>query len=965
MIKTHIIMKNIANKLRFALLLGFLTIGIAAWSQIANVEKMSMSTQMFLDEMAGKISFDEPASLIKSGQPDLIPVRKTVSRPIATPDTIDGKVYISAFVQVTGDNDISALESLGVLIMCQFQNGLMTANIPIDKVEEVAAISGVTYIEVGELMEEETDLTRQETNVDDILTLSNDAQLANLKKKYDGSGVILGIIDSGIDFNHIAFKDKNGNNRIKRAYAYNGSSATDWTGSGSFPSDGVTDSDHGTHTSSIAGGSSVIINGTDVTVTDNHASATYGGMAPGADLFLAGINSLNSTYCSNAFQKMCDYADAQGKPLVVSNSWSNTYGPRDGQYGGGAEQVVAQLFGENHPNRICLFAASNRAGNALASEGGGLYATGTSTSSNPFGSLLRYKYYTNTDGGYYYNSTILDAWARNTSVSLACKIYVLDNNTGAILKTVTVTPGSSSTTVSGLSDYYDGTLTAYWATNSYSGKKQFRLYASAFKTKSYTHDTENNFYYSNYTLAVEVYPTSGSTIIDMWAGTGGYFTNYLTTSGHNWAMGSDDISVSDHAIMPQVISVGSYVSRERSSGNPQGDISKFSGYAIEGVGPLGTMQPWICAPGEVIISAYNHLRTDRSSDPLVNNPNYPYGTAQGTSMATPAAAGIVALWMQAATECDKQLKLSDVKNIMAETAIRDSWVTSGPNASHFGNGKIDALAGIEYILRQYGGMESETICGGSNTNEYLPVYGYYYEQAQTNQMLYPASKFEGSDMVGKPIKRIKFYPGTNGSTKGINFYYQASRGNGTVTVKLANMPAGTSGYTQSNAVHKDAQFTVVKTITMPSSAQTSLTEWVFDELENEFVYEGGDLLIEVTTEPGQYGRTYFVGENQSTYTGYYSYGSTSRGQMFLPKVTFSWDEDAQPIEPITSGTVSTDELTFTDVPIGRSKVTRHRRNLLKPMVEKFSDLDVIFLYLLFIVIRGGASSQSEHHPLDY
>ena len=57
--------------------------------------------------------------------------------------------------------------------------------------------------------------------------------------------------------------------------------------------------------------------------------------------------------------------------------------------------------------------------------------------------------------------------------------------------------------------------------------------------------------------------------------------------------------------------------------------------------------------------------------------------------------------MQAATESGKVLTLSEVKNIMKETAIHDSWVTDGANASHFGNGKIDALAGIQYILENY------------------------------------------------------------------------------------------------------------------------------------------------------------------------------------------------------------------------------------------------------------------------
>ena len=207
-----------------------------------------------------------------------------------------------------------------------------------------------------------------------------------------------------------------------------------------------------------------------------------------------------------------------------------------------------------------------------------------------------------------------------------------------------------------------------------------------------------------------------------------------------------------------------------------------------------------------------------------------------------------------------------------------------------------------------------TVCDNTGINQYLPVYGYYYDEAQTNQMLYPATKFTDSGMNGKTIKKITFYPTTSGSTSGINFYYQASRGNGTVTVKLANMPSGTTGYS-SSATRKTATFTTVKTITMPSSAQTGLTEWVFENLEDDFVYEGGDLLIEVVTEAGMYGRTYFAGESQSSYTGMYSYGSTSRGQQFLPKVTFEWNAA---VVPITAGTVSPDALTFTDVRIGKS-----------------------------------------------
>lgn len=73
-------------------------------------------------------------------------------------------------------------------------------------------------------------------------------------------------------------------------------------------------------------------------------------------------------------------------------------------------------------------------------------------------------------------------------------------------------------------------------------------------------------------------------------------------------------------------------------------------------------------------------------------------------MATPVAAGIVAQWLQAANSVGKALTGNEVKTIMAQTAIKDAYSTTGPNASHFGaNGKIDALAGIHYILENYGG----------------------------------------------------------------------------------------------------------------------------------------------------------------------------------------------------------------------------------------------------------------------
>ena len=689
-------------------------------------KKLSVTTQLFLDELKGEISFErntqnEKKLGLKPVDLDLRWNRKHRDRMIATPDTIDGEIYISAFIRLEDDSQLSELEALGVQVQCSFDNGLITANIPVDKINEVAGISNVQRVNVASLMTPATYKAREATHVDDLLTLSNDAISSGLTNKYDGTGIVLGVIDTGIDFQHIAFKDKNGNSRIKRAYVYNGKSAQEYSKfTATSPTTDDRTADHGTHTSSTAGGSSVIVNGNTVTVTDDHANATYGGMAPGADLYLAGINGLKSTYLANAFQKICNYADEVGKPVVVSNSWGSQYGPHDGTDDFG--KVVSSYFGSSHPNHVCLFAASNDAGKSKDNEGGGYHLSGTASKSNPLGAILRSATYSNTDAGYYYTDIIANAWARSTSVStIACTIYVLNSKTGKVLTSVTVTPTSYGTSVSGLSNYYGGSLKVY--KDYISGSKaQLIIKAEDLTSKSLYETTQNGekYYKSNYTLAIQFYPTSGSSVIDVWGGDYCYYTDHLSTEGITWTDGTDDMTVSDEAMNPNVISVGAYVTSNRTTNYAGtttdhsyeytiGDIAPFSSYATASESVTGLQYPWISAPGARLIAGVNHYHTastddysyygsNFNQDLVVNSASNPYAAMEGTSMATPVAAGIVALWLQAAKEVDKQLTNDDVKEIMKETAIQDSYTTTGPNASHFGQGKINALAGVQYIL---------------------------------------------------------------------------------------------------------------------------------------------------------------------------------------------------------------------------------------------------------------------------
>ena len=125
-----------------------------------------------------------------------------------------------------------------------------------------------------------------------------------------------------------------------------------------------------------------------------------------------------------------------------------------------------------------------------------------------------------------------------------------------------------------------------------------------------------------------------------------------------------------------------------------GEISDFSSY---GTGYDGRKFPVVCAPGAAIISSYNSYLTDGdanseySAQYTFNGRKYYWHAEQGTSMAAPAAAGIVATWLQA----DPTLTVERVREILKSTSVRDASVEAA--ADRFGYGKINAWEGIKTL----------------------------------------------------------------------------------------------------------------------------------------------------------------------------------------------------------------------------------------------------------------------------
>lgn len=194
------------------------------------------------------------------------------------------------------------------------------------------------------------------------------------------------------------------------------------------------------------------------------------------------------------------------------------------------------------------------------------------------------------------------------------------------------------------------------------------------------------------------------------------------------------------------------------------------------------------------------------------------------------------------------------------------------NCGEAGNFNIDLSGSAVY---------QATVANGSVTNTYLPVYGIWYDAPQKNQMIYPADLL--ADLIGKKITSMTFYSSSTEFFSG-----------GKVTFSLANIAEGTT-YPSSGATAIDADL-----IEVYSATPTVSQEWTINfKADADFVYDGGDLLIDVVTEAGSYKGVTFLGKAYNN-ASFYSYNNnTPNVQSFLPKVTFNY-EDAAPVDPVYS-----------------------------------------------------------------
>lgn len=577
---------------------------------------------------------------------------------------------VSAYIHLAHGADASALAGLGVEVNLRCGD-ILTARVPVASLAAVASLPGVEYVQAATPVAPMMDVARPAARVDLV------QQGAGLPRAYDGTGVVVGIIDSGFDYTHPAFYSADRSElRIKRVWeqGYDGGTPPEgFTYGGEFDSPeeilaaagDITTNTHGTHVAGIAAGADTTL-------------GSYQGVATGADIVLvsiSGVDTETNVNISDAISYIYRYAESVGKPCVVNMSLGAQVGPHDGT---STFDVLSDAM--QGPGRLLVGSIGNFGATKL-------HASMVSEGEAP-DTLRTFVDYLRTLTASDNGGTI-DIWG-DPGMDLKVNVFTYNTRTSELADSfslslpaggVAESPEASAELRGSI-----GEIEAYGEVSPLNGKAHVQLYSHVSGLRA------------GYEVGIEVITSSAGTV-NVW-GDGNYIA--FTSCGIE-GYSDGDTSASPAEIGgtgSSIVTVGAYVTRStfdtENSGTMTleetvGDIASFSC-----CGPTadGRMKPDVAAPGCAIVSSASSNYSSISSLPVAgyfewNDKNYYYAYMQGTSMSSPFVAGVLATWLEA----NPQLAPADVRGILSSTASADEFTGAAPGNT-WGYGKIDAWAGI-------------------------------------------------------------------------------------------------------------------------------------------------------------------------------------------------------------------------------------------------------------------------------
>lgn len=210
----------------------------------------------------------------------------------------------------------------------QSKGSVRTAFLPLEKLDVLSEEPAVERIIPSRYLQPAMDFAPGKVHLPEF----------RFKTDLSGKGVVIGIIDSGIDPKHPAFKGRLlriWDQTLRGPGVQEGDYGAEFTGE--LMQVSRDDNGHGTHVAGIAAG----------------ADATFGGVAPGADLIIV-KTSFQEAHIADGIRYIFRVASELGRPAVVNLSLGGHGDAHDG-----SDSLSQIIDAESGPGRIVCCAAGN------------------------------------------------------------------------------------------------------------------------------------------------------------------------------------------------------------------------------------------------------------------------------------------------------------------------------------------------------------------------------------------------------------------------------------------------------------------------------------------------------------------------------------------------------------------------------------------------------------------------------
>ncbi len=511
---------------------------------------------------------------------------------------------------------------------------IYTATVPVTKLSEVADMPQVVRMEAAQRGRHHLEISVPDISADEVWT---NGQWGN-----QGEGVLVGMVDSGILYQHEAFLDDDGNNRILYILDNSTNPPTECDPA-SIQDESCSQTDNDGHGTAVMG---VIAGAGSAECAGSTDPCEGRGVAPRANMVVVKSPGLLSTEVIDGVAYIFQKAQELNMPAVVNLSLGFFSGPRDGT--SMIEESISNLTG---PGKIVVAAAGNEA----------LMRGHAEASIDPGGDAFVFAFIGLV--GTTLGQAVIEGWydARQDAPNdLQAKVWAFDQElTGWV-----AFGGEESVQ----SEQGDVTVTHFGTTSTARGFEVRIEDAAPIEWRIQLR---------------RVGQGQGTTNVDLWIhpttfpepdlGEPPVF-RFTTVHQDEW----ERTTLTPPCTAENVICVTSYntdcdvpgyIFCEGPGDTEQG-ISSFSSQGPRRDGRIGW--PWITAPGQAVITALNDLQVK-------------YSPQRGTSFASPHVAGTVALMYGASLDTAFTYSVADIKDFIKDSAreegSRDVWGWGKVNAS--------------------------------------------------------------------------------------------------------------------------------------------------------------------------------------------------------------------------------------------------------------------------------------------